>query len=98
MNGCIRIERHGPLGMLVVDHGARRNALNAAMWRAIPTLAHELDTDANVRVIVLRGAGDEAFVSGADISEFSQLRTGAAATQYDAENVQAFAALTALQK
>jgi enoyl-CoA hydratase/carnithine racemase len=98
MSGCIRIERQGPLGILVVDHGARRNALNAAMWRDIPTLARELDADASVRVIVLRGAGDEAFVSGADISEFSQLRTGEAAAQYDADNVQAFAALTALQK
>lgn len=98
MSGCIRIERHGPLGSLVVDHGARRNALNAAMWRAIPALARELDDDPTVRVVVLRGAGDEAFVSGADISEFSQLRTGDAAARYDADNIQAFTALSALHK
>jgi enoyl-CoA hydratase/carnithine racemase len=98
MSGSIRIERDGALGFLVVDHPERRNALNAHMWRSIPALARELDADRDVRVIVLRGAGQEAFVSGADISEFSELRTGAAAEQYDAENVQAFAALHALQK
>jgi enoyl-CoA hydratase/carnithine racemase len=98
MSGSIRIERDGALGFLVVDHPERRNALNAHMWRAIPALAQELAADRAVRVIILRGAGEEAFVSGADISEFSQLRTGAAAAQYDAENVQAFAALHALHK
>lgn len=98
MSGTIRIERQGALAYLIVDHPERRNALNAHMWRQIPELAAELDADRDVHVIVLRGAGDEAFVSGADISEFSQLRTGSAAAQYDAENVQAFAALHALQK
>jgi enoyl-CoA hydratase/carnithine racemase len=98
MSGIIRIERAGALGYLIFDHAQRRNALNAGMWRQIPELAAELDADPAVRVIIMRGAGDEAFVSGADISEFSQLRTGAAAAQYDAENVNAFAALHAVQK
>jgi enoyl-CoA hydratase len=98
MSGSIRIEREGPIGWLVVDHAERRNALNAEMWRQIPALAEALNADSNVRVIVLRGQGDQAFVSGADISEFSELRIGAAAAQYDAENVAAFAALRALHK
>jgi len=98
MSGQIRIERDGALGYLVVDHVERRNALNAAMWRAIPTLARELDQDQAIRVIILRGAGEQAFSAGADISEFIQLRTGEAADQYDQENVAAFAALQALQK
>jgi enoyl-CoA hydratase/carnithine racemase len=98
MSGQIRIERDGALGYLVVDHPERRNALNAAMWRAIPELARELDQDDAIRVIILRGAGQEAFVSGADISEFSQLRTGEAAVQYDRENIAAFAALQAVHK
>jgi len=98
MSGSIRIERAGALAYLVVDHPERRNALNAHMWRQLPELAAELDADREVHVIVLRGAGDEAFVSGADISEFGELRSGSAAAQYDAENVQAFAALHALRK
>jgi enoyl-CoA hydratase/carnithine racemase len=98
MSGTIRIEREGALAYLIVDHPERRNALNAHMWRQLPALAAELDADRDVHVIILRGSGDEAFVSGADISEFSRLRTGSAAAQYDAENVAAFDALHALQK
>jgi len=68
------------------------------MWRQIPELAAELDADRDVHVIVMRGAGDEAFVSGADISEFSELRIGDTAAQYDADNVRAFDALHAVKK
>jgi enoyl-CoA hydratase/carnithine racemase len=68
------------------------------MWRQLPIAARALDEDASVRVIVMRGAGDQAFVSGADISEFSKLRTGDAAAQYDRENAEAFTALAHVQK
>ncbi|TFH31729.1 MAG: enoyl-CoA hydratase, partial [Myxococcales bacterium] len=51
-----------------------------------------------VRVVVMRGAGSEAFVSGADISEFEQPRTGHAGREYDAMTARAFAALQALEK
>jgi len=98
MSGTIRIERAGALAYLIFDHPERRNALNQHMWRQIPVLLAELDADPSVRVIVLRGVGEEAFVSGADISEFSKLRSGSAAAEYDAENVRAFSALHALQK
>jgi len=98
MSGTIRIERDGPIGWLIVDHPERRNALNADMWRCIPGLCAELDADPSVRVLILRGAGDRAFVAGADISEFSTLRVGVDAERYDADNVQAFAALAGLQK
>lgn len=98
MSGSIRVEREGALAWVIVDHLERRNALNAGMWRQIPTLCADLDADRSVRVVILRGAGEEAFVSGADISEFAQLRSGDAAAQYDAENVAAFAALQAVQK
>ena len=52
-----------------------------------------------MRVIVLRGAGDVAFVSGADISEFERIRTGGvAAVDYDALTDTAFSALLAYKK
>jgi enoyl-CoA hydratase len=98
MSGSIRVERDGALAWVIVDHSERRNALNAGMWRQIPELCAELDADRNVRVLILRGAGEEAFVSGADISEFKQLRSGASAAQYDADNIAAFSALQGLQK
>ncbi len=98
MPGRIRIEKDGPIGLLIVDHPERRNALQAEMWRQLPLMARTLDVDPDVRVIVLRGAGDQAFVSGADISEFAQLRMGEAAAQYERENAQAFLALAQLEK
>jgi enoyl-CoA hydratase/carnithine racemase len=98
MSGSIRVEREGALAWVIVDHPERRNALNAGMWRQIPGICAELDADRSVHVVIMRGVGDEAFVSGADISEFKQLRSGDAAAQYDADNEAAFAALQALQK
>ena len=68
------------------------------MWRAIPRIARDLDADEKVRVVVLRGAGDVAFVSGADISQFKEERTGDDAARYDVENNTAFDALSGIGK
>ncbi len=97
MPGNVRVEREGALAWVVFDHPERRNAISADMWAAIPPLAEELDADPGVRVVVLRGAGDVAFVSGADISEFEQSRSGVGAQSYDQSNARAFAALARLR-
>src|SRR5262245_33727649 len=68
------------------------------MWQEIPDAAAKLAADANVRVVILRGAGDTAFVSGADISEFEHARTRANVAEYDALNDRAYAALLAIDK
>ena len=96
--GRIRVEREGRVGWIVFDHRERRNAITAEMWQAIPVAVRELDEDPDVRVVVLRGEGDVAFVSGADISEFESARTGDAAAEYDAQNARAFAALVRIRK
>ena len=99
MAGRVRIEREGALAWLVFDHPERRNAITTAMWQALPGAVAELDADPTVRVVVLRGAGDVAFVSGADISEFERARTGAdAAAEYDRTTARAFDALAGLGK
>lgn len=98
MPGKIRVERDGAVAAVVFDHPERRNAVTTEMWRQIPELARRLDEDASVRVVVLRGAGELAFVSGADISEFEESRTGASAEQYDMDNLDAFEALSAIGK
>jgi enoyl-CoA hydratase/carnithine racemase len=97
MPGRIHVEREGALAWLVFDHPERRNAITAGMWQALPGAAAALDADPGVRVVILRGAGDVAFVSGADISEFESARTGAeAAAEYDRTTARAFGALTGL--
>jgi enoyl-CoA hydratase/carnithine racemase len=99
MGGRVHVERKGPLGWLVFDHPERRNAISAEMWRAIPDAVQELAEDAEVRVVVMRGAGDVAFVSGADISEFQEQRTGGdAAASYESSTGRAFGALVNLDK
>lgn len=82
------------IGWLVLNRPERRNALNAAMWAAIPPLMKSLDEHVDVKVIVLRGTGTEAFAAGADISEFGESRNdAAAAARYEALNGAAFAAI-----
>jgi len=76
--GKVRVERDGPIGRLVLDNPARRNAIGAEMWRAIPRAMAELDADPAIRCIVLRGEGTAAFAAGADISEFEQRRSSEA--------------------
>lgn len=98
VSGQITIEREGPLAWIVFDHPERRNAITADMWVDIPRVAQELDADDSVRVVVLRGAGDVAFVSGADISEFEERRSGPQGEAYEQRNVEAFEALSGIEK
>jgi len=98
LTGRVRSLREGSIGWLIFEHEERRNAISVDMWAAIPELAAELDADRDVRVVVLRGAGEESFVSGADISEFERTRVGAAALDYDKLNSAAYAAILAIEK
>src|SRR5207237_572645 len=62
----------------------KKNAINDAMWRAIPAAMAEFDRDAEVRCVAFRGAGSEAFAAGADISEFENVRSDrGAVAEYD---------------
>lgn len=88
----------GAIAWITVDNTARMNALTADMWAAIPRHIASAEADANVRIIVLRGAGSKAFSAGADISEFESARTGNAAAHYDSLNHAAFEALTRCSK
>lgn len=98
MAGQVRTEKSDGIGWIIFDHVERRNAITNDMWKAIPVVAKEMDEDPEVRVVILRGAGDVAFVSGADISEFDQLRSGTGARAYDEHNGRAFSALSDIRK
>ncbi|NML42234.1 enoyl-CoA hydratase [Ramlibacter sp. G-1-2-2] len=56
------------------DNPARHNALSVDMWEAVPPLLAAARDDDRVRLVVFSGAGGKAFVSGADISQFEDMR------------------------
>lgn len=90
----IRVEVEGAIGRIVVANPERRNAVSLGMWLAIPGAVAALEAHGDVRVIVVRGDGDLAFVSGADISEFATVRKDAeTARAYEVSNAEAFSAL-----
>ena len=68
------IEDHGAVRMLTVNRPEKLNALDSATLSALHTAFLAADQDPAVRVAVLRGAGNKAFVAGADIAEMSALR------------------------
>jgi enoyl-CoA hydratase/carnithine racemase len=73
--------KEGAVGWLVFNNPERRNAVSVDMWEAIPRVLDEFEADPRIRVIVLAGAGDKAFVSGADISQFEKQRSSEDAVQ-----------------
>jgi enoyl-CoA hydratase/carnithine racemase len=77
----IEARRDGGIGWLIFDNPARRNAVSVGMWESIPRVLEDFGADPAVRVVVLAGAGDKAFVSGADISQFEAQRSGPQAVQ-----------------
>ncbi len=63
---------------------ARHNALSVDMWEAVPALLSQAENDLRVRLVVFSGAGEKAFVSGADISQFEDMRAAKeAVTRYE---------------
>ena len=72
------------IGWMTYNNPARLNAMSYDMQIAVPRILGAFAADPDVHVIVVQGAGDRAFVSGADISEFSEKRTTVAArADYD---------------
>ncbi len=74
-------EKQGSIGWLTFNNPARRNAISIDMWEAIPKVLDRFEQDPAVRVIVLKGEGDKAFVSGADVSQYEKDRSTAEGIQ-----------------
>jgi enoyl-CoA hydratase len=72
------------VGLVTFNQPEKRNAMSVAMWDGLAQILDAFAADRDIRVVVLTGAGNKAFVSGADISEFEQQRGDAGARQeYD---------------
>jgi enoyl-CoA hydratase/carnithine racemase len=64
----------GPLATLTFNRPEARNAMTWEMYEALVAACEEVDRDDRIRVLVLRGAGGQAFVAGTDISQFQNFR------------------------
>jgi enoyl-CoA hydratase/carnithine racemase len=72
------LEKDGPIGWITFNQPEKRNAVSQEMWQRMPEYVGDLSADDAIRVVILRGAGDAAFVAGADISQFKDRRRNAA--------------------
>jgi enoyl-CoA hydratase len=87
------------VGWMIFNNPEHRNALSMEMRTAIPVILGEFSDDPEVRVVAMTGAGDKAFVSGADISQFEAHRSDPAAiAAYDEQGRRVEAAFAALEK
>ena len=69
------------VGIVTFNSPEKRNAMSLEMWEGVGQALTELREDDHVRVVILTGAGDKAFMSGADISQFEKTRHNAQASE-----------------
>ena len=72
------LQKDGPIGWITFNQPEKRNAVSQEMWQRMPEYVADLAGDPAIRVVILRGAGEAAFVAGADISQFKDRRRNAA--------------------
>ncbi len=93
-NGRLLVSRQGSLARITFSKPERMNAMSLDMWEGLGIALANLKEDDTVRVVILSGAGEKAFVSGADISEFGKQRSSAEGVRaYNAISEAADAAL-----
>lgn len=99
VSGQVHIERYVNVGRIILDHSERRNAISASMWGELADAATDLANDTDIRVVVIRGAGEMAFAAGADISQFGDNRSDASDnSSYGDSTARAHAALSNMDK
>lgn len=86
--GTLRVETSGTVATLWIDNPKRRNALSKTMWQQFEPVLAELAQDQSVRVLVVRGAG-ENFSAGADISDLKAILRDPASGRHDGGHVSA---------
>ena len=91
-------ERDGAVAVLTFNRPEARNAMTWEMYEALGAACEEVDADDAIRVLVVRGAGDKAFVSGTDIRQFLEFKTREDALGYEARLDKSIGRLYALKK
>jgi enoyl-CoA hydratase/carnithine racemase len=80
-SGLIGAEVKGPIGWLIWDNPTKLNALSPGMYEDAVSVIADYAADPAVKVVVMRGAGRKAFISGADIKSFEMTRANAETTR-----------------
>ena len=97
--GKMTSRKEGRVGTLIFDNPARHNAVSLDMWEAAARILEDFAADDEIRVVVLTGAGEKAFVSGADISKFEDERaTRDAVIRYNATTEGVYSTIAAFPK
>lgn len=96
--GELIFELEGAIAWLTFNRPQARNAMTWAMYDGLSAACERVDTDEAVRVFVLRGAGDHAFVAGTDISQFQAFNTAEDALNYERTLNQHVSRLEAVRK
>lgn len=82
--GKMLASHHDGIGLVTFNQPEKRNAISVEMWLGLAGILDEFTADPDIRIVVFTGAGNQAFVSGADISQFDQRRNNAEAQRaYD---------------
>ncbi len=94
----LRLETEDQVAWLTFNRPQARNAMTFEMYEGLHDICERLDRDPGVRVLVLRGAGDRAFVSGTDIRQFLDFRTREDALSYEGRITRVLGRLHAMTK
>ncbi len=78
-DGKILAAKKEGIGMMLFNQPAKLNAISVDMWQGIANVLDDFEADDEVRVLIMAGAGDKAFMSGGDISQFEKTRSNAEA-------------------
>ncbi len=73
----IQVNTQNKIALITLNRPEKLNALNSVLLAELSEVLHKLKTDKQLRVLIVTGAGDKAFVAGADIAEFSSLEPNA---------------------
>ena len=95
-DGDVRYEKKGPVGYVVFDRPAARNAMTWHMYERLADICSRMRCDDGIRVAVFRGAGGKSFVAGTDIAQFLAFASGEDGVAYEAKMEGYIGALEAL--
>ncbi|MBQ0924084.1 enoyl-CoA hydratase/isomerase family protein [Saccharopolyspora endophytica] len=95
MSDELLVTADGPVLRVTFNRPAQRNAMSWTMYDGLVAAIERAETDPDIRVMVLRGAGGEAFVAGTDIAQFAEFTSGEDGVAYEQRMEEVFGRLEA---